>query len=127
MDKRKFLHLIMLIAGMLVLFACTYEKIQFEAPVPPDPTHPLSYSADIQTIWDKGCNIGCHRAGATPPDLSAANSYNALMTGGFVDTVSPAQSVIYTSMISGGSMATYTNPKDAGKVLVWIQEGAKNN
>lgn len=125
MYKRKFFNLIMLIVGLLVFFACTYEKIQY--PAPPDPTIPVSYSADIQAIWDKGCSVGCHRAGATPPDLSAANSYNALMNGGFVDTVTPEQSKIYTCMITGGSMATYTNPRDAGIVLTWIKQGAKNN
>ncbi|MBL7137758.1 MAG: hypothetical protein ISS17_03165 [Bacteroidales bacterium] len=123
MHKRKIFYVIMLMAGMVTLFSCEYEKIFFDAP---DPTVPISYSTDIQAIWDKGC-IGCHGAGQTPPDLTPGNSYNALFTGGFVDTAVPNQSIIYTCMISGGSMAVYSNAADAGKVLVWIQQGAKNN
>jgi len=115
--------MIILVVGMVVLFSCEYEKIMYDVP---DPSVPVSYSADIQTIWDKGCT-GCHGVGKTPPDLTAANSYNALTTGGFVDTASPDQSIIYTCMISGGSMAPYTNAADASTVLVWLQQGAKDN
>ncbi|MBN1198440.1 MAG: hypothetical protein JXA23_03740 [Bacteroidales bacterium] len=123
MYKRKILNMIILVVGMIGIFSCEYEKITYDAP---DPTIPVSYAADIQAIWDKGC-VGCHGVGKTPPDLTAANSYNALINGAFVDTAQPEQSGIYTCMITGGSMAAYTNASDAGLVLVWIQQGAKNN
>lgn len=123
MYKRKFLNMIILIVGMVALGSCEYEKITYDVP---DPSVPVSYATDIQAIWDKGCT-GCHGVGKTPPDLTAANSYDALINGGFVNTDQPAESIIYTSMASGGSMAPYTNASDAGKVLVWIQQGAKNN
>ncbi|MFH1295922.1 MAG: cytochrome c [Bacteroidota bacterium] len=123
MHKRKIFYVIMLMAGMVTLFSCEYEKIVYDVP---DPTIQVSYATDIQSIWNKGC-VGCHGTGQNTPDLTATNSYNALINGGFVDTAAPDQSVIYTSMISGGSMAPYTNAKDAGTVLIWIQQGAKNN
>lgn len=123
MYKRKLFNMIILIVGLAALASCEYEKITYDVP---DPTVPVSYAADIQTIWDKGCT-GCHGVGKTPPDLTPANSYNALINGGFVDTAQPGQSGIYTSMATGGSMAPYTNAADAGKVLVWIQQGARNN
>ncbi|NQV01486.1 MAG: hypothetical protein HQ542_02490 [Bacteroidia bacterium] len=59
MHKRKILNLIILVAGMVVLFSCEYEKIMYDVP---DPTIPVSYAADIQPIWDKGC-VGCHPTG----------------------------------------------------------------
>lgn len=123
MYKRKLFNIIILLVSMIVIFACEYEKITYVAP---DPTIPVSYATDIQPIWDKGC-VGCHGVGQTPPDLTADNSYNALINEGYVDTAQPEQSTIYTCMITGGSMAAYTNASDAGKVLVWIQQGAQNN
>jgi len=123
MYKRKLLNMVILIIGMIVIFSCEYEKITYDAP---DPTVPVSYATDIQPIWDKGC-VGCHGVGEIPPDLTPENSYNALINEGFVDTAQPDQSVIYTKMATGGSMAPYTNAYDAGLVLLWIQQGAKNN
>ncbi len=123
MYKRKFLNMIILIVGMIVLFSCEYEKITYDVP---DPTIPVSYATDIQPIWAKGC-VGCHPVGGPPPALTPDDSYNALITGGFINDLVPDQSIIYTSMTTGGSMAAYSNAQDAGKVLVWIQQGAKNN
>lgn len=123
MYKRKFFHMIILIVGLVVLFSCEYEKIYFDAP---DPSVPVSYAADIQTIWDGGCT-GCHGVGKTPPDLTAANSYDNLINGGYVNIDQPDQSKIYTEMATGGGMAPYTNATNTAKVLLWIQQGAKNN
>ena len=123
MHKRKILHVIMLMIGIVTIFSCQYEKIMIDAP---DPTVPVSYSGDLQPIWDKSC-VGCHGTGGTSPDLTPANSYNALFAGGFVDTLSPQTSIIYTCMMPGGSMASFTNANEAGLVLNWITQGAKNN
>jgi hypothetical protein len=125
MHKRKLLNIVVLLLGVIVLFSCEYEKI---VPDVPDPSVPVSYSADIQPIWDKGC-VGCHGAGATPPDLTPANSYLDLTAPGsdWIDLDVPELSVIYTCMITGGSMAAYTNAQEAGLVLNWIKQGAKDN
>jgi mono/diheme cytochrome c family protein len=125
MCKRNVYNIIILLMGMIALFSCEYEKI---VPDLPDPSVPVSYSADIQHIWNKNC-VGCHGAGATPPDLTPANSYNALVSpgSGWISLDAPETSVIYTCMITGGSMAAYSNAKDAGLVLNWIKQGAKND
>jgi mono/diheme cytochrome c family protein len=123
MHIRKNIHVIVLIVGLVALLSCEYEKI---VPEMPDPNDPVSYSGQIQPIWNKSC-IGCHGAGATPPDLSEANSYSALTTGGYVNLNQPDQSSIYLSMKSGGSMSQYSNSSEAGLVLNWITQGAKNN
>jgi len=123
MHKRKIFYVIILFAGIIALFSCEYEKI---TPEEPDPSVPVSYSGEIQPIWDKGC-VGCHGIGMTPPDLTPANSYNVLTTKGYVNTNVPEESSIYTCMITGGSMEAYTNSQEAGLVLNWIIQGAKND
>ena len=124
MLKRKFLHIIILMIGVIVLFSCEYEKITIDTP---DPTIPVSYSGEIQPIFDDYC-AGCHAVGSTPPDLTSANSYNALFSGNYVDTLAPEQSVIYTCMMPpNGSMSQYSSADKAGLVLNWIIQGAKNN
>lgn len=96
-----------------------------------DVTTPVSYSADIQPIWNTSCTGGpCHDVGSMDPDLTAANSYNALMTGGYVDTVNAASSILYVRMTDSndpmppGGVLTAT---ETNKVLAWIEQGAKNN
>lgn len=123
MGKKNIFHLSVVLFGLFFLFSCEYEKI---LPELPDPSVKVSYAADIQPIWDNSCN-GCHGAGLTPPDLSAANSYQILMTEGWVDTVNPNQSPIYLSIAPGGSMSQFTNTAKANLVLSWIQQGAFNN
>jgi len=96
-----------------------------------DVTTPVSYAADIQPIWNASCAGGpCHDAGSIDPDLTTASSYNALMTGGYVDTVNAASSILYVRMTDSndpmppGGLLTAT---ETNKVLAWIEQGAKNN
>ena len=123
MQYRKFAFFTVVLMALVTLWSCEYEKIQ---PDLPPSTDTVYYSSDIQPIFNKGCT-GCHGVGLTPPDLTAANSYNALTNGSFINTADPASSIIYTEMTSGGGMSQYTNQSDANLVLVWIQQGAKNN
>jgi hypothetical protein len=122
MQKRKIAYLFLFLFGIMFLSACEYETIQPEAA----PTGQISYSADIQPIWNSNC-VGCHGQGLTPPDLRASVSYNNLVDGGYINTSTPASSSIYTVMAPGGSMASHSNPAQANTVLAWIQQGAKNN
>lgn len=123
MQKRKIVYLFLFLFGIMFLASCEYETIKPETT--PVPTV-ISYSTDIQPIWNKTCT-GCHGQGLTAPDLSAGASYNSLINGGLVDTQNPQASIIYTVMASGGSMSAYTNASDANLVLEWIKQGAKNN
>ncbi|MCW3086504.1 MAG: hypothetical protein JWP12_3870 [Bacteroidetes bacterium] len=112
-------------------YSCTYEKAEPEC-YPPDV---VSYSGNIQPIFDASCaTVGCH-SGAHPEgglNLTAAVSYNQLMAHGtgYVDTINPDFSVLYAQMNS------VSNPMPpAGKldkctidlVLKWIRQKAKNN
>lgn len=84
----------------------------------------------------KNCaQSSCH-GGTFKPNLTAANAYNSLfetaLTGKPVDTVAnagaPENNLLYQKVKSGGSMndklpqASY-----ADSILLWLQQGAKNN
>jgi hypothetical protein len=122
MQKRKIAYLFLVLFGLIFLASCEYETIQ---PLPA-PTGDISYSADIQPIWDGSC-VGCHGQGLTPPDLRASVSYSSLIDGGYVNTSTPESSTIYTCLISGGTMAGKANNSQVTLILTWIQQGAKNN
>ena len=132
MQKIRITHLFLVLSGLLFFFlsSCEYEQIHPEKSDNPNDTIPdtvlVSYSGEIQPIWNKSC-IRCHAPNLKPPDLTAANSYNVLLTDGYVDTLNPTSSIIYTEMTAGGGMAVYTNQSKADLVLKWIKEGAKNN
>lgn len=115
------LVLLMLTVGMS---SCYYRENEVIRPVIPDT---ISYSEDIQPIWDIGCNSSTCHGGRWNPDLSLNVSYNALIGGGYVNEAQPESSSIYTVCIPGGSMAQYTASGDAEKILKWIEEGALNN
>ena len=108
--------------GILFLSACEYATIH---PDLPSPDQPVYYSSDIQSpIFNKKC-AGCHQPGhSSGLDLTAANSYNSLMNGNFIDTINPSQSKLYTKMVTGHGNASAT---EAQLVLNWIIQGAKNN
>jgi hypothetical protein len=123
MQYKKYAFIIVVLMGLITLWSCEYEKISPE-PLPPV-TDTIHYSTDIQPIWNGSCNsAGCH-GGTTGPNLSESTSYNELMNGDFVNTSDPVSSKIYTEMVGG--MSSWTNASQANLVLVWIQQGAKNN
>jgi hypothetical protein len=118
----RFLLLALLSATFLQ--ACEYEWIEPEDTGIPDV---ISYSRDIQPVFDRSCNAsGCHTSGGPSPNLSPDNSYNALLSGGFVDVNNPEGSSLYTS-IKFGSMQVYAQPQDATYILKWIEQGALDN
>lgn len=114
---------LLLFAAFLVQ-SCEYEWI-----VPDDPDLPevVSYSNNIQPLFDLSCNAsGCHSSGGPAPNLTPEDSYNALINGGYVNVDDPESSIIYTS-VTIGSMKTYAKPGDAAYILEWIEQGAQNN
>ncbi len=122
MQTRKITFLFLVLLGAFLLHACEYEKIE-----PVKVTETVSYSKDIQPIFNSSCALaGCH-AGGFSPNLSEGSSYDALMNGGFVNITTPNQSKIYTEMAPGGGMSAYTDANAANTVLAWIQQGALNN
>ena len=114
-----------MLVGFLAWQSCQYDWVEAE-PVDPDQT--VSFASKIVPIFQAKCNAGvCHGDGGKDPILTADEAYNSLISGGYVDTTTPMNSVIYTSMAPGGSMSNYCEKADADLVLIWIQQGAQDN
>lgn len=125
--KIKILMAVVLLAA--VLTSC-YKDILSPGQDPSAPPQAVSFSGDLIPIFTANCaSSGCHDdVPAHSPSLTAAKAYNALIGGGYVNTVVPASSVIYGE-IKSGSMppAGALKASDMQKVLDWIRNGAPNN
>jgi len=119
----------MMLALGLTVTSCYYDEM------PPDPVTPLpesvSYSKDVQPLWDQSC-ISCHKPGATAPDLTAPNSYSALVTNSkYVVSGNTAGSKLHKALIGDGAplMPPAGKWSDSKIALVdkWITDGALNN
>lgn len=94
-------------------------------------TEPVSFTSDIIPIFNNSCNLsGCHNTGGTEPDLSASNAYNALQSGGYINTANPESSELYLWMTGQRDTpmpVSGSNPEYNALVLAWIKQGAENN
>jgi hypothetical protein len=95
----------------------------------------VSFSTDIVPLFNTYCNIsGCH-SGSSPEgnfNLESSIAYMELMKPGtgYIDTVTPGFSVLYTQLISVSQPMPPTGKLDDCRiemVLKWIEQGAKNN
>ena len=113
------------------LFSCTKAKVEDVCTTPAT----VSFQKDIQPIFNTNCaTSGCH-AGTKPSgtlNLEASVAYENLTDSksGYLDTVHPKASLLYTSMTS------VTNPMPPnGKlskcttdlILKWIEQKSKYN
>jgi hypothetical protein len=126
MQKKIFGGLVVILIGMLIFASCAKDTVK-----PPqsnvDTTKKVSFKDDIQPIFTAGCLGGVCHSGSVAPNLMAGKAYDDLMSGGYVKTETPDQSIIYTEMKPGGGMATHCTPEDADLVLLWITKGALDN
>jgi hypothetical protein len=125
--KKRLLGLLMVTGTLLMMLtACEYDFIEpTPAPPPPPAGDTISFSQDIQPFFTAKC-ASCH-PGVYKPDLTAGNSYNALMTGNYVVAGDPAASSLYVKIKPGASMATYATDAERDLVYRWIYAGAKND
>ena len=114
---------ILYIVCFLGLLSC--EKYSFKPPEV-DPGVEISYSVDIQPLFNSKC-LTCHGSGKNHPYLNAEYSYNELITGGYVNTDSPESSALYIQMTSNSSHKNMLSDLQDETILVWIEQGAKNN
>lgn len=116
-----------LIAGTLLVAgfsACEYDWVEPAVVTLPEK---VSFASDIIPVFNKSCNMsGCHAQGATAPDLSAANAWNDLNQQGLINTETPAQSQLYTTLTTG-SMKKFSSDANNALILKWIEQGALNN
>ena len=121
-------HPIFLILILFSVFAssCKYDFILPEVVVP---VTDVSFAEDVAPIFSNNDKCtSCHKPGGTSPDLTAANAYAQIMAN-YVNTASPAESVIYA--LPAPSTSTHNWKKytvgEAALILKWIEEGAENN
>lgn len=103
-----------------LLGSCTYNYIE-----PSEAPETVSYEQDVQTIFDASCTF-CHNGHISSPDLSADASYDALISGGYIDTVASSDSELILRMSDKhyGSTATTS---EINLITKWIEQGAQNN
>lgn len=126
---------------MLVLscYACRYDKYeQVEPakevclPVLPDS---VSFSKHIIPLLNKNCNTsGCH-SGLSPEgklNLEPAVAYSKLSKkgSGYIDTINPKNSVLYSAVVSASNPMPPTGRLDDCSIELiykWMQQKGKNN
>jgi len=109
----------------LLTTGCAWDQLELE-PVP----EVVSFSGDIQPMFDASCVDGCHAANLIPPNLSQGNSYDVLFSTSLVDTLNPTTSVLYVRMNETSTPMPPTgklNQNTVNLVLAWIEQGAKND
>jgi hypothetical protein len=121
-----------LIYGGLLLFmgigmVSCYQDVLIPQVATEAPPQFVSYSGDLQPLWNENCALsGCHVKGGQVPYLSEDISYDQLVGGGFVNTVVPADSKLWTAL-NGIMMPHLPSASDRQKVFDWIRNGAPNN
>ena len=120
----------MLMIFLALLTAGCYKDVISPGTDPNGPPAFVSFSGDLIPLFNSHCNgTGCHDAvPAHAPSLVPDKAYNALTTGGFVNTVAPDQSTIYVVVHTGTMPPTGAlKASDAQMILDWIRNGAPNN
>lgn len=107
---------------------CYKDVLLPEATIDPDgPPQAVSYRTDIAPILNTKCAIsGCHVSPSYKPYMLTDISYLQIVSGGFVNTVIPKESILYKKINS--EMKEYIPAAaDRQKVYDWIRTGALNN
>jgi hypothetical protein len=127
--KKSILIIMSLVLTSVMLTSC-YKDMIHPGADPNGPPQQVTFSGDIIPIFDKSCNSsGCHDAiPSKKPALSPDKAYNALMSGGYVNTIVPDKSSLYQSVKSNSMpISTVLSASEKQKILDWIRLGAPNN
>jgi len=117
-------RLMLLLTGFLIIILSACSHYEIPAPECPDGETGMSFSGDIQPIFDQRC-VACH-AGTQSPDLTTGWSYDELIDGGYVDVDFPCESRLHQVIYVEGHYDNSTEEEKL-KILGWIQEGAQDN
>ena len=117
-----------------LLFIAAFSSCQYDnpvAPAPPDPGVTVSFATQTEPIFNNGNTCtACHKTGAQAPDLTTGNAYNSIVNMNLVNASTPESSLIYwypdPTDTANHTWKKYTAAQ-AQLVLLWIQQGAKNN
>lgn len=126
------------ITGILFLFALSFSSCRKDSGPyinPPDNPIPVSFTNEIQPIFNSYC-ISCHNETHPYLNLKSCCSWFELMATGYnapyLDTINPEQSTLYKRIT--GVVAPVMPPSgntlaetDINIIKKWMEEGAKNN
>jgi hypothetical protein len=112
---------LMIIAVIGVLASCEKYTYMPEVINPVDSVH---FQAEIQPIFNANC-ITCHNS-IRNPDLRDGKSYESLTKGGFVNQPGET-SILYVQLTTESAHIPRTSDAEKQKILIWINQGAKNN
>lgn len=116
--------MIFLTGVMLVVLSGCSDYI-IPAPECPQGETDVSFSADVQPIFDRNCTL-CH-PGSHPLDLSKGWAFEELSDGGYLDTDSPCSSILYDALVNKSVHSGKFSDEELLVILGWIQEGALDN
>lgn len=117
---------------LLLLFIGTFTTCEKKSITPAPESLPaeVSFKNDIQPMFTLYCSIsGCH-SGTKPAaklNLTTSYAFSNLFSKKMIDTITPAQSRLYTSLSSPMPPWAKLTSYDTDLILKWIQQGAKNN
>jgi hypothetical protein len=120
---RKGSSIVLTFIVMIIFLSCEYKDMEYDKPVLIDE---ISFTTNIEPIFKLQSCTNCHK-GTPQPDLTSGNAYNSLMTNGCIDTINPSESKIYKIPDIGGDHAAKYTVLQSQQILVWIEQGAKNN
>ena len=109
----------------LVSNSCYYDVADAEI----DPDEIISYSADIQPIFNNHCT-SCHPDLAANPDLSEGNSYNSITNGTYIIPEDPEGSLLFQRLLGNPSIMPPSGSLSASEIATirtWIEQGALDN
>jgi hypothetical protein len=114
----------------ICLLAGCYKDVISPGSDPNGPPQFVSFSGDLIPIFNKSCNSsGCHDdIPSHKPSLVPDKAYSSIISGGFVNTAVPDQSILYVVVDIGSMPPTGAlNANETQKILDWIRNGAPNN
>lgn len=126
MKKNKILLLIAFLG--LTIASCDYAFVVPEE-VPDIPsTEDVSFATQVLPTFTAQC-ASCHKPGGKAPDLTAENAYQSINKAKYINQDSPESSLIYSYVAPDASTHSWKHlsAAQAQYLLVWIEQGAKNN
>ncbi|MFN8238774.1 MAG: hypothetical protein U0T77_11445 [Chitinophagales bacterium] len=127
--KTKSINKIIIAVVLVFGFTGCYKDVISPGTDPNGPPMDVSFSGDLVPLFTANCaTAGCHDGVAHKPDLRADKAYNAITGGGYVNTLVPGNSILYTEVKTGSMPPTGAlTAKQAQLILDWVRNGAPNN
>ncbi len=134
--KNNYRYALLLILLGIICQVCTYRNLEDIRPSCSETiVDTVSFSRDIQPILTANCSrSGCHSGNDPEADfnLEASVAYAQLLEpgSGYVDTINPKISVVYSALVSRSQPMPPTGRLDQCSIDLiekWMKQKAKNN